>query len=77
MIARRIGPNVGKIEIEGDKNSAFRLTGVEHSWIRVSSELLIHDGMHVMPEIPQQRDGIPRHVLIQLEPGSHPDGSGG
>jgi hypothetical protein len=60
MTRRRVDANVREIEIEGDKDSTFRLRCVKDSRIGVTSQLLVEYGVYVVTNAPKQGFGVTR-----------------
>jgi len=71
MTRWRVQPDVGEIEVESDEYSIFGPARVEDFGIRIASETLVDNSLHVVTGAAQQWLGVPREILVQLEPDRH------
>ena len=72
MTRWRVNADVGKIDIERDKNPRLGLRRVKHPWIRIASQLLGEYRVYVVTRLPKQDFSITRKILVEFEPGRHP-----
>jgi hypothetical protein len=66
-----IGPQVGKIHVEGDQDAAFEPSAICQYTVGNASEAFIIDRVHIIDAATQEQvDGVNRHVLVELDPHS-------
>lgn len=70
MIVRRVGPDVGKVQVKGDKNSSFRSACIEDFGINRAAELFSEHSLYVVASPSQKEFGGARQVLVSLKRGA-------
>ena len=60
--------NVGKVQIQGDEATRFRLADLMETPIVDAAQVFLRNGLNVMACIPKELLGSPAEVLIEFEP---------
>ena len=67
LILRRVGPNVGEVEIACHEGTAFHLTDERNLGIALASHLLVLHAEGIVLVLTEQLGYLNRQVLIGLE----------
>lgn len=67
VLVRRIGANVGEVEVECDERSPFFLANRGNLGIGAALKPLIPDGQCIMPIIAEKSRSVWREILVKFE----------
>ena len=76
VTCRRVGTDVGEIQIESNEDPILCLRGIKDSRIGVASQLLVEHRVHIVTSLAKQGFSITRQILVKFEPDRHPTRSG-
>lgn len=67
IVARRVRPNVGKIEIERYECAAFVLTVSRNFGVGAAIQLFVINGLYVVSRRREDRNCLMGQILVDLE----------
>lgn len=76
MRARREPPDVGKIEVERDEESALVADSFPNDFVRRARESLVMNSIRHMAAIRNDRNVVARQVFIELHEHGQPSSQG-